>query len=296
MASNQRRSVRYARNVLANRGLIDRLLDRSGIGAGDTVLEIGAGGGAITARLAGRCGRVVAIERDARLADRLRRRFAGCPMVAIHEGDFLCLPLPGTRYKVFANIPFNITTAIVTRLTTAPRPPEEAHLIVQREAAARFLGRPRESLYAVLLKPWFEPGVTHRFRRADFLPAPRVDVVMLRLRKRGPPLIEPADAGLYRDFAVHAFTAWQPSLRRALADLFSPRQLHGAARLGIDLDATPTAVPFEQWLALFAYFKRVADPRAMRRVRGAEARLRQQQAVLRKVHRTRARRSASAGR
>ena len=141
MASNRRRSVRYAQNVLTNRSLIDRLLDRSGIDAGDTVLEIGAGGGAITERLARRCRRVVAIERDPRLADRLRRRFAGCPSVAIHEGDFLCLPLPDTRYKVFANIPFNITTAIVTRLTAAPRPPEEAHLVVQREAADRFLGQ-----------------------------------------------------------------------------------------------------------------------------------------------------------
>ncbi len=87
---------------------------------------------------------------------------------------------------MFASIPFNITTAIVTRLTTASCPPDDTYLVVQREAANKFLGKPRESLYAVLLKPWFELDIVHLFRRSDFVPTPHVDVVMLRLRKRGP--------------------------------------------------------------------------------------------------------------
>jgi len=74
---------------------------------------------------------------------------------------FLDYRLPRKPYKVFANIPFNITTAIVIRLTMAQYPPEDAYLAMQKEAAEKFLGKPHESLYAVLLKPWFEVEMVH---------------------------------------------------------------------------------------------------------------------------------------
>ncbi|MGN6672503.1 MAG: rRNA adenine N-6-methyltransferase family protein, partial [Thermomicrobiales bacterium] len=90
------------------------------------------------------------------------------------------------------------TAAIVTRLTSAPWPPEDMHLVVQREAAYRVMGHGRESHFSLLLKPWFAPAITYAFRRADFTPQPRVDAVLLHLRKRGPPLVAPGDAPLFR--------------------------------------------------------------------------------------------------
>lgn len=297
MTAPERRSVRYAQNFLRGPRLVERLLARSTIGADDLVYEIGPGKGIITAALARRCRRVVAIEKDPILAGRLRRRFAGHPRVAIHEADALCFPLPDERYKVFASIPFNVTTAIVTRLTacgergesTAPSAPDDAFLVVQREAANKIIGAPRESLYAVLLKPWFEPTLLHRFARADFVPAPRVDVVMLRLRKRGPPLVAPADTRLFRDFVAHGFTAWRPSLRRTFKGIFTAQQFDRLVReLAFAPDATPTALRFEHWLGLFERFKALGDARARWHVAGAERRLKAQQARLHKVHRTRA--------
>src|SRR5260370_16453466 len=128
---------------------------------------------------------------------------------------------------------------------------------MQKEAAERFLGKRGESLYAVLLKPWFEPEIVHRFKRNDFVPAPSVDVVMLRLRKRGPPLIKRNDTQMFHDFVVYGFTAWQPSLRSTFKGIFTARHFnHIATILDFDLDATPTSIRFEQWLGLFDYFKR----------------------------------------
>ncbi|MEK7284514.1 MAG: rRNA adenine N(6)-methyltransferase family protein, partial [Chloroflexota bacterium] len=204
-------------NFLRRPDLVDQLLDRSRIGRHDVVYEIGAGTGTITDRLAARCHRVLAIEKDPSLCETLRRRFADRPSVDVRCADFLEHPLPRARYKVFANPPFDITTATVTKLVSAAVPPEDAFLAVQREAADRYLGRPSETLYALLLKPWFAPSIVHRFRRSDFTPAPGVDVVMLRLRKRGPPLVAAEHAQLYRDFVVACFTAWQPSVGAALA-------------------------------------------------------------------------------
>jgi 23S rRNA (adenine-N6)-dimethyltransferase len=282
------RSVLYAQNFLKNPCLVDHLLDRCNIGACDIVYEIGPGKGIITERLASRCRQVVAIEKDPQLVEVLRHRFAAAPNVTIHESDFLQFRLPTIPYTVFASIPFNITTAIVTKLTMEACPPDDAYLVVQREAAEKFLGKPAESLYAVLMKPWFEPEVVHRFKRSDFVPVPRVDVVMLRLRKRGPPLIKQADRQLFRDFVVYGFTTWQPCLSRIFKGIFTPQQFRQAGRkLGFDIDTTPSSVRFEQWLKLFDYFKCVGDIQTLQTISGSERRLRQRQALLQKVHQTR---------
>jgi len=168
-------------------------------------------------------------------------------------------------------------------------------LIVQKEAADKFLGRPKASLYAILIKPEFELNIVHHFKRTDFTPAPRVDVVMLRLRKRGPPLIQHSDIQLFRDFVVYIFTSWQPFLRTTLKGLFTPQQLkHIAKNLDFDLDATPTSVHFDQWLTLFHYFKHASTIQAIQIISGSERRLKQQQAELQKIHQTRIRRSPHA--
>lgn len=288
MPALPQRSILYAQNFLTSACLVDALLDRCSFAPGDILYEIGPGRGIITDRLASRCSQVVAIEKDPLLAEALRCRFDGIPNITIYEGDFLQFHLPSTHYKVFASIPFNITTAIVTKLTTASCPPDDAYLVVQKEAAGKFLGRPRESLYAVLVKPWFELDVVHRFRRSDFVPAPRVDVVMLRLRKRGPPLVHRSERQLFRDFVVYGFTARQPRLASTFEGIFTAQQFkHLGRKLGFDPGATPTLLRFEQWLELFDYFKRMSNARAKHVISGSEKRLRRQQAGLEKIHRTR---------
>lgn len=126
---------------------------------------------------------------------------------------------------MFANIPFNISKALVTRLTAAEYPPQDAYLAMQKEAADMLLRKPHESLCTVLLKPWFEVEIVHRFRRKDFVPEPQVDVVMLRLRKRGPPLVNHADRQCFRDFVVYGFTTWRSTLGCILKGIFTGQQL-----------------------------------------------------------------------
>lgn len=282
----QQRSF-YAQHFLKDSSLVASLLARCDIGDNDVVYEIGPGKGIITEQLALCCKQVVAIEKDPRLAALLRPQFADWFNVMIHEGDFLDYSLPHKPYKVFANIPFNITTAIVTKLTSVENPPQDAYLVMQQEAADRFLGKPYESLYSVLLKPWFEVEIMHRFRRRDFVPAPRVDVVMLRLRKRGPPLIKRAERQCFRDFVVYGFTTWQPTIGHILKGIFTRQQLQRMRKeLDIDLDATPTSLPFESWLIMFEYFKKVGSRQAMYAIMGSERRLKQQQRGLQKRHRT----------
>jgi 23S rRNA (adenine-N6)-dimethyltransferase len=280
--------LRYSQNFLRDPQLVEHLLALSSINQDDVVYEIGPGAGLITDSLARGCHQVIAIEKDRALAERLRRRFASHPHVAIHTGDFLEFPLPRRPYKVFANIPFALTHEIVTRLTGAACPPQDACLIVQREAAEKFCGVPREYLYAVLLKPWFTVDILHQFRRSDFAPTPSVEVVMLRLQKRGPPLIAAHECQLYRDFVVYGFVTRQPTLNRILRDVLSHRQRQQVSRMfALDLDSTPSAIAFPQWLQLFHYFTQVGSAEARQVIGGSEQRLRQRQAQLHKIHRTR---------
>ncbi|HEV2460163.1 MAG TPA: rRNA adenine N(6)-methyltransferase family protein [Ktedonobacterales bacterium] len=280
-------SILYSQNFLRILALAASLLGKCDIGICDAAYEIGPGKGILTEQLGLRCKQVVAIEKDPRLAELLRRRFGSWPHVTIHQGDFLEYPLPHHQpYKVVANIPFNVTAAIVKKLTRSECPPGDAYLAMQREAAEALLGAPRESLRSLLLKPWFE--VVHRFRRSDFVPVPRVDVVMLRLRKRGPPLVSRREGQCFRDFAVYAFTAWRPTLISTLTSIFTRQQLRHLRRdMGFDLDVTPTSLPFGQWLTLFQYFKTVRTDKVLRSIVGSEDRLLRQQQRLQKIHRTR---------
>jgi len=289
MPSTPRRSVAYGQNFLHDRRLVERLVARSSIAGGDLVVEIGPGTGIITERLAGACRQVLAVEKDPLLARRLRERLAqvGAANVALFEGDALAFPLPVSAYKVFASIPFNATAAIVARLTAEPTAPLDAYLVLQREAAARFLGAPRGTLAAALLHPWFEPTIVHRFQRSDFLPAPRVDVVLLRLRKRGPPLVAPDEGERFRDLVAWLYTAWRPTVREALAAAAGrevARRIERAA--GIDLARPPASLASEEWLPLVAAAG-AAETRLAAAVAGAHRRLRARESDLAKLNRTR---------
>lgn len=287
----KRRSITYSQNFLKSRKLARRLASRSSLGPDDTVLEVGPGRGVLTRPLAERCHQVIAVEKDPALASSLSVEIAGLHNVVIYEADFLDVPLPSTPYNVFANIPFNVTAAIVTRLTQATNPPDETYLVVQREAAERFAGGQRESLVSLLLKPWFAPSIVHRFASDDFVPPPRDDVVLLRFNKRGPPLVPLTEAQRYRDFVVFGFTAWQPNVRYAYRTIFDRQEFDElCGRLGLDPRLKPSEVPFPQWLGLYEYFREHSSPRARNEVEGAEQRLRKQQTGLRKEYRTRKKR------
>lgn len=292
MSASYRRHITYSQNFLRSPHLVDRLLDRAGIAAGDLVIEIGPGRGVITEGLAARCRQVLAVEKDPVLVEELRLRFASAGNVALFAFDFLHFPLPLTTYKVFANIPFNITAAIVGKLTSGSSPPVDAYLGMQREAAERFLGQPRETLAAVLLKPWFEPEIVHHFRASDFVPRPGVEVVLLRLRRREAPLVTAEEAEFFGDLVTYVYTAWQPTVREALTRIVPRRTVVTIEQATeVSLDQPPRELAFSVWLRLTTA-ARARGGEQIAAVRGARERLERQHSGLEKVHRTRRSRNA----
>jgi 23S rRNA (adenine-N6)-dimethyltransferase len=276
-----------SQNFLRDSRLADRLVQLADLDSNDTVIEIGPGSGILTAHLARTCRQVLAVERDANLARRLTQRFSSESTVAIFAADFLEFPLPSTRYKVFANIPFAITTAIVSKLTTGVSPPEDAWLVMQREAAQRFLGEPVGTLVSALMFPWFATQIRHCFRRSDFVPQPGVDVVLLQMLQRPEPLIARACKDSFRDLVTFAYTAWQPTVFAALASAMPASRVATLSRdAAVNLQRPPSALTGDEWVAVVTATHDLLPslPAAMI---GAADRLEQRHSALAKDHRSR---------
>jgi 23S rRNA (adenine-N6)-dimethyltransferase len=243
-------SQHFLRDASAARALVQRLA----FPPGAFVIEPGAGDGALTAALADADFRVLAVEKDERLFELLRRRFIGRETVVCRCGDFLAMQLPELPYRVVSNVPYTITAAMVRKLLDAPRPPNDAALIVQREAAEKFAGAPRETRLSLLHRPWFEIRIEYGVPRHCFAPPPRVRSVLMRIRPRAAPLVDAASAPAYRRFIVEAFGQGGREASRGLRRFVTAQQL---ARLRHDLgfaaDARPSELAFSQWLAIFRF-------------------------------------------
>ena len=198
------------------------------------------------------------MELDGALSEALRKRFMNDDRVKIVRSDFLRFRLPQVPYKVLGNIPFNRTAVIVRRLVRADSPPQDAYLVVQREAAERFAGGPcsRETLPSLVLKPWWQIEIARRFRRTDFDPPPRVDAVALWLARRTRPLVERSQAARYRRFVQGCFGREGRSIRRCLRSEFTRTQVYRLSRdLRFDPSGPPSDLTFDQWLALFRFWE-----------------------------------------
>jgi 16S rRNA (adenine1518-N6/adenine1519-N6)-dimethyltransferase len=137
---------RFGQHWLVDPAVLDRIVAAAALAAGDRVLEVGPGRGALTVRLlAAPIGELVAVELDRDLVVGLQRRFGGDPRFQLIEGDVLRVPLvpwrqdvvPPAADKVVANIPYNITGPLLERLLgRLDRPPDQRFerlvLLVQR--------------------------------------------------------------------------------------------------------------------------------------------------------------------
>ena len=231
----------------------ERIVTSTGLSPPALVYEFGAGDGILTAAVLERAGRVVAIERDRRLWQVLRTRFADESRVRAVLGDFRDVQLPRRgAYGVVANLPFAHTSEAMRLLLDARNRPHSIHLIVSRDAAMRWGGFGEETMVSVLAKPWFEFRVALALRRRDFVPPPRTDCVLLTARLRAHPLVPAPEAGRWNDFVREGFSQGRGSVRRNLAGVLGYEQFKRAGRsLEIERDARPGVVSFEQWLGLW---------------------------------------------
>jgi 23S rRNA (adenine-N6)-dimethyltransferase len=250
-----RPSIRYAQNFLKDPALLRQIIAEADLKSQDVVYEIGPGRGIITAELARRCAKVIAIEIDPVLFQSLKEDFQAAGNIELIHADFLNFSLPDSEYKVFSNVPFNITAEVMRKLLYAEHAPAKAYLILQNEAAEKYSGIPRETQASLLSKPWFSFRTMRRFQKTDFDPEPSVDVVLLEIEKRNSPLVSAANETLYRQFIQYGFDRKRANLAKSYKTVLTYQQWKRLAReLHFSVHAQPRDLTFDQWLGIFRFF------------------------------------------
>jgi len=247
-------------NFMVEPAALDRIVTAAELMPHDAVLEIGAGLGALTDRLAEAARRVVAVEVDGRFVPHLQARYRDQPQVEVVQADILqtdLLTLMGTdaaAYKVVANVPYYITSAILRHLLESPAPPQRIVMTMQREVAQRITAAPGDlSLLAVSVQFYGVPRIVARIKAGSFYPRPEVESAVLRVDPHPAPPLPPEEiAGFFR--VVRAgFSQPRKQVRNALAaGLALSREDTEAwlARAGIAPQRRAETLSIAEWIAL----------------------------------------------
>lgn len=249
-----RKSLRFSQNFFKDADLVAVIVRQADFSPQDTVYEIGPGRGIITQQLAKAVEKVIAIEIDKDLFLSLKQKFTNYPNIQLINTDFLTYLIPDDEFKVFSNIPFNLTTEIVRKLLANPGL-IEAFLIVQKEAGQKFTGTPQETQFSVLNKPWFDFQVVRQFNQSDFEPRPSVDTVLLKISRRPEALVVETAKGAFIKFVKLGFNRWRANLGKNFKEVFTYKQWRRLAHdLKFQLKAQPTDLTFNQWLGIFNFY------------------------------------------
>jgi 16S rRNA (adenine1518-N6/adenine1519-N6)-dimethyltransferase len=212
---------RLGQHFLSDPRLLARIADALQPGLQDTVLEIGPGPGGLTAVLAERAGRLLAIEKDHSLVPALRERF---PRVKVIEADALDADwheLAGPRFLVAGNIPYNITSPLIDKALEPP-PPGRIVFLVQKEVAERVTadaGTPAYGALSVGVQAVARAERLFTIPAGAFAPRPKVDSAVLRLTPLADPLIGPVEQPRFRRLVVGIFGFRRKQLLRGLREL-----------------------------------------------------------------------------
>jgi 16S rRNA (adenine1518-N6/adenine1519-N6)-dimethyltransferase len=225
---------RLGQHFLASRAILERLAAAACPEPAGTVVEIGAGRGALTEKLLERARRVVAIERDSALAEFLRRRFSSEPRLEVVEGDVLETDLAAfVPEAVAGNLPYFIASAIVDRAVRAA--PPRAVFLVQKEVARRLCASPGDPDYGFLTvrtRARAEARLLFEVKPGAFRPPPKVDsaVVALQPRRLPPPA---ADLESFLLFVGRCFRHKRKTIRNNLAGFYAANRVEAWPEAGL---------------------------------------------------------------
>lgn len=219
---------RLGQNFLIDRNVLNRIVNAAEIGPEDNALEIGPGLGTVTVELAERAKRVVAVEADEQLLPVLQDTLAGKENVRIVRADFLSLDIEkdlsewfgNEKCTVVANLPYYITTPIVTRLLEVKERIDRIVLMVQKEVAARLMAKPGTSDYGsltILLQYHCKVETIMQVSRNVFYPPPEVDSTVVRLTPLPSPTVKTVDEALFFKVVRAAFGQRRKTLLNTLS-------------------------------------------------------------------------------
>ena len=243
---------RFGQHFLTDPAAIERVVAAIGPQAGDTIVEIGPGRGAITEPLA-RCDvELHAIELDRDLVAELRDRFAMMPGVHLHEADALSFDYSGLgiELRIVGNLPYNISTPLLFRLIEYRTHIKDMHFMLQKEVVDRMAASPRSKRFGrltVMLGCYVDVEPLFDVSPSSFRPPPRVMSTVVRLRPKPAGVIGIRDEDLLKSLVTQAFSQRRKTLHNALKGRVTDADL---AAVDIDPRQRAEEVPVDTWVEL----------------------------------------------
>lgn len=261
-----KKSRRHAlgQHFLANEGVLRKIVDAIGPRPGDVIVEVGAGRGVLTAALAEKAGKVIALEKDERLIPELQQAM---PLnVEIFCADVLkadfreMLESAGApSFRLVGNIPYSISSPLLFKVLDEQAALSDCTFLLQKEVAERVTAVPGTKSYAplgILLQNSFEARIAFTVAPGSFSPPPKVQSALLVLRRRPAPLLPGAADEPFRAFLRAAFAERRKLLWNNLARRATPAALTAAYEaLGLARKARAEELTPETLFALFAAFR-----------------------------------------
>jgi 16S rRNA (adenine1518-N6/adenine1519-N6)-dimethyltransferase len=236
---------RFGQHFLHDPNVLERIASAVSPRAGEHIVEIGPGRGALTHALLEEWpdASLDLIEIDRDLVPRLRDEFAGNPHVAVHEADALDFDFAklasdrGGRLRIVGNLPYNISTPLLFHLLQGAAVIDDLHIMLQREVVERIAAHPGSGDYGrltVMLAPWVKAESLFDVGPGAFQPPPKVWSAVVRLKV----LREPAFTVSPHFAAVvsAAFSHRRKTIRNALRNVVTPEQI---AACDVDLGSRP---------------------------------------------------------
>lgn len=262
-----RRRRALGQHWLVDRRILARIARAADFTADDTVLEVGAGSGLLTALLARRASRLIAVEVDPDLAAALRDRFRARDNVSVLGSDVLALAPEdmlsrggGTLpYTVVGNLPYSIGSAIVRHFLAARAQPRWLLVTLQSEVARNMAAGPgRMSFLSVETQYYARPRVLFEVPPQAFRPPPKVRSAVLRLDVLDGAAVEVDDKEAFFRMVQAGFAAPRKHLRNALAIGLECRTVGAEAMLveaGLDPIRRAQTLTLDEWAALYGVYR-----------------------------------------
>ncbi|OGZ32589.1 MAG: ribosomal RNA small subunit methyltransferase A [Candidatus Portnoybacteria bacterium RBG_13_40_8] len=204
---NIKPSKRLGQNFLIDESILNKIIEAADLSSNDIVLEIGPGLGVLTVELTKKVGKVIAIEKDEKLARILSNelRIMNIKNVEVIQDDILKIPdyqLPVTSYKLIANLPYYITSPVIRKFLETKQRPELMILMVQKEVAQRICAKPpRMNLLAISVQFYASsphqkfgsgdgPKIISYVAKDSFYPQPKVDSAIIQIIPKETPKID----------------------------------------------------------------------------------------------------------
>jgi 16S rRNA (adenine1518-N6/adenine1519-N6)-dimethyltransferase len=245
-------------NFLHDPNTLRKIVDIAQVGPHDTILEIGPGTGALTAVLAEHAKEVHSVEVDGRLMPILEEELEPYDNVHLYFMDFLDADIEALvgeqSYKVVANLPYYITSAILRKVLEEPHKPESLTVMVQKQVAERIVAKPDDmSILTVSVQYYGQPKIAMTLKPSVFWPRPDVDSSVVHMQVYPQTPLDVPDEGTYFEVVRAGFGQKRKQLKNSLASNLGLSPEDTAAVLaggGIDGMRRAETLTLEEWAAL----------------------------------------------